>query len=201
MIIAVTGTGTGVGKTTVSAALLHLLQRRAAIGAFKPIETGGDADGRALAEASGSHAGPELVLRTPVAANVAARIEGRPIDLAALARSAWERARKVRYLVIETPGGLFSPLTDDGITNADWLDRVEPDQLVVVARNRLGVLHDVEAVRRASRRPIDLVVLTAVAEGESDATNATELRRRLAVAEMRRADDLTQLSVWAAGLR
>jgi dethiobiotin synthase len=200
VIIAVTGTGTGVGKTTVSVALVHALRERGATLAYKPIETGGDDDGRALATASGSDAGPTVLLKTPVAPNVAARIEGVAIDLAALARSAWERARSARFLVLETPGGLFSPVADDGTTNADWLDRVEPDRMVVVASNRLGVLHDVEAVRRASRRTIDVVVLTGAANDASVATNATELRRQLPVVEMRALADLAQLRAWAASL-
>ena len=198
MIVAVTGTGTGVGKTTVSVALVRLIATHCSVCAFKPIESGGDADGRALAAASGSDAGPLIQLALPAAVNVAARREGRTLDLASLARAVWERATEANVLVLETPGGLFSPLTDEGTTNADWLERVEPDRLVVVASNELGVLHDVEAVRRASRRAIDAVVLTGWAEDASASSNAEEVGRRLRVITMRTLDDLAGLSAWVA---
>lgn len=196
MIIAVAGTGTGIGKTTVGVALIRLLAKRFTVRALKPIETGGDEDGRALAEASGADAGPLIQLALPAAANVAARAEGRELDLGSLARSVWERATEANVLVLETPGGLFSPLDDDGTTNADWLDRVEPDYLLLVAPNRLGVLHDVEAVRRASRRPIDAVVLTGWASDASVRTNAEELGRKVAVVSMRGLDDVGELQGW-----
>jgi dethiobiotin synthase len=196
LIIAVSGTGTGVGKTTVSTALLRTLREHTRVTAYKPIETGGDADGRALAEASGSQAGPTVVLQTPVAPNVAARAEGVVLDPGALAQEA--RRRSVdSVLVLETAGGLFSPMTDDE-TNADWLDRVAPDLLVLVASNRLGVLHDVEACRRASKRTIDCVVLTGAAPDASVATNRLEIVRRLPVVEMKSPDDVGELAEWAS---
>lgn len=196
MILAVAGTGTGVGKTTVGVALVRLLAKRFTVRAFKPLETGGDDDGRALTEASGFDAGPLIQLALPAAANVAARAEGRELDLGSLARSVWERATEANVLVLETPGGLFSPLHDDGTTNADWLERVEPDCLVLVAPNRLGVLHDVEAVRRASKRRIDAVVLTGWASDASAVSNAEEIGRRLSVVSMRGVGDLGELEGW-----
>lgn len=198
MILAVSGTGTGVGKTTVSVALARALRDRCRVGAYKPVETGGDADGRALAEACGSDAGPTLVLQTPVAPNVAARREGAQLDAAALAAEARTRAGRCDVLVVETAGGLFSPMTDEE-SNADWLDRVGPDLLVLVASNRLGVLHDVEACRRASKRAIDLVVLTGGDSTDpSVATNRSEIGRRLPVLGMPSPTDVTELETWAA---
>lgn len=200
MIVAVSGTGTGVGKTTVAVALARALRGLVRAHAFKPIETGGDADGRALTEATGFDAGPGLLLRTPVAPNVAARMEGVRLDLASLTGETRRRASACDVLLLETAGGLFSPMSDEW-TNADWLETVGPDLLVVVASNRLGVLHDVEATRRASSRPIDLVVLTGgTAEDPSVAGNRTELERRLRVVGMSRLDDVDELGRWAAEL-
>lgn len=200
MIVAVSGTGTGVGKTTVCTALLRALRKRVRVGAYKPIETGGDADGRALADAAGSEAGPTIVLSTPVAPNVAARQEGIALDAAVLetlANQARHRAVACEVLVVETAGGLFSPMTDEQ-TNADWLDGLGVDLLVLVASNRLGVLHDVEACRRASRRTIDLVVLTGSSQDLSVSTNRMELARRHPILEMRSTTDVHELEVWAS---
>lgn len=181
-----TGTGTGVGKTTVSATIL-----RARIGSrgYKPVETGGDEDGRALAAASGADAGPTLVLRAPLAPNVAARLEGATVDPAALLAEARRRATQTDLLVVETPGGLFSPMTDSS-SNADWLTELAPDRVILVATNRLGVLHDVEACRRACPLPIDLVVLTGPS---GDPTNRTEVARRLTVVTMPAPDAAEEL--------
>lgn len=204
MIVAVTGTGTGVGKTTVAVALVRALAVRGVrVGAFKPVETGGDEDGRALAAASGADAGPGVTLRTPVAPNVAARIEGVALDAEGLRREAAARAERVQVLVVEPPGGLYSPLTDE-LTAADWLRMLRPDRLLLVAPNRLGVLHDVEACRRAlaaEGTSVAAVVLTGEPERDpAVAWNAEEIARRLPVLRMRSVDDVEDLGSWAASL-
>jgi dethiobiotin synthetase len=199
LIIAVTGTGTGVGKTTVAVAMVRLLRARFRVGAWKPIETGGDADGRALGEASGSDAGPSIVLRTPVAPSVAARREGRAVEIAVLARESRKRSAVVDRLVVELPGGLYSPLDDEGRTNSELLVALRPDVLLLVASNRLGVLHDVEACRRAMRADglrLDAVVLTGRSPDESVATNAVELARSVDVAEVPRPEETAALARW-----
>ncbi|MBI2391800.1 MAG: dethiobiotin synthase [Deltaproteobacteria bacterium] len=205
MIVAVTGTGTGVGKTTVAIALVRALAACGLrVGAFKPVETGGDEDGRALARASGADAGPGVGLRTPVAPNVAARLEGVVLDPAALRREAVERAARVDVLVVEPPGGLYSPLTDE-LTAADWLRDLEPARLLLVAPNRLGVLHDVEACRRALRADglaMDAVVLTGGSAADpAVATNDRELAARHAVLRMRTPGDVADLQAFAEEMR
>lgn len=202
MIIAITGTGTGVGKTTLAVAIVRHLRTRGRVGGWKPVETGGDADGRALSRAAGSDAGPTITLRTPVAPSVAARIEGRRIDLDALAAEGRQRASGVDRLVVEVPGGLYSPLDGEGRTNAELLRLLAPERVVLVASNRLGVLHDVEACRRAMLADglrLDVVVLTGRAADESVATNARELARRMSVVRVPRVDAVDELEGWLDG--
>ena len=89
MIIAVAGTGTGVGKTRLAAALVRALAARGPVVGWKPVESGvvgerGD-DEAALAEASSVHV-PSIRLRAPLSPHLAARMEGVTLDPAALHR-------------------------------------------------------------------------------------------------------------------
>lgn len=169
--LALVGTGTGVGKTTLAQRLLAARPRTA----WKPIETGGLDDARALAAAAPLH--PTLyALPDPVSPHLAARRLGVRIDLAQVAvqcpADPW---------LVETAGGLFTPLGDDGTTNLDLVRAVGATTVWLVARNRLGVLHDVLSTTRAATaggRPVDAIVLTSFdpADASTD-TNLDELRR------------------------
>lgn len=179
MKLALVGTGTGVGKTTLACALLTATPE-AGLTSWKPIETGGTDDADALRRA-GTHHHPTIVsLRTPVSPHLAARLEGRRID----PRQVAEEAPTGSWLA-ETAGGLFTPLDDDGRTNLDLVVALQPDQVWLVARNRLGVLHEVLSTLRAARAercPITQVVLNTFGPvDDSTPTNLAELRRLLDV--------------------
>lgn len=186
--VVVVGTGTGVGKTHVSCALLAAAAAagRRCIG-LKPVETGiselGEGeDGRRL-ESFGT--GPMFHVKQkapyrfapPISPHLAARQAG--------VRITTERIREYvdgyegeGTLVIETAGGLFSPL-GPGLTNFDVIVALEPCRVVLVAADRLGVLHDVTStvgLAEARGRCPDFVVLSAPLEADSSVgTNATEL--------------------------
>ncbi|MGZ3416268.1 MAG: dethiobiotin synthase [Polyangiales bacterium] len=197
MIIAVSGTGTGVGKTTTAVALVRALRAAGKnVGAWKPIETGGIEDGERLGAAAGSDAVASIRLRDPVAPSVAARREGRRISVADLASEGRRRAGDP--LVIETAGGLFSPLNEEE-TNAELVLALAPDVHLLVAPNRLGVLHEVEACRRACRSMglrLDLVVLTGRGADESVGTNAEEIGRTLPVVALETEHAVEPLLRW-----
>lgn len=182
-LVLVTGTGTGIGKTTLSTALLRAWahEGRKVLG-LKPVETGGTEDGDALAAAS-SIAPPErapYLLRDPISPHLAARREGITIQLDVV--TAWvERARPLADVVLlELAGGLFSPLGDD-LVNADLARALRPDRLLLVAPNRLGVLHDVLATTRAaSGLTFDAILLNSIATPDASTdSNARELARLL----------------------
>ncbi len=185
--IAVAGTGTEIGKTHITSALAHELKGRGGL-ALKPVESGGVADAEALSVACGVHNLPAVALGEPISPHLAARREGRQIDMAELAAwvSAREAAAACSTTLVETAGGLFSPLAP-GCTNATLVGVLEPDVLLLVAPDRLGVLHDVTATLLAwGQRDAPRVVVAMSAPEHGDAatsSNAAELAT-LGIAEV-----------------
>jgi dethiobiotin synthetase len=119
----VTGTDTEVGKTCVSAALLHALGRAGARTAgFKPVAAGTalidgrqlNADVRALRDAStialtDAEVGPYQFTRA-CAPHIAASLDGVPIDRQRLLDAARALAARADFVVIEGVGGFCVPL-------------------------------------------------------------------------------------------
>lgn len=187
-VAVVVGSGTGVGKTTFVAAWARAraAQGRTLCG-WKPIESGGDADARALLEVSSPPPPPTLVLPEPLSPHLAARRARVPVSLERLVEQA--KTATEGDLVIETAGGLFTQLDDRERTNAELVgllvSRFKGLRVILVAPNRLGVLHDVEACRRGatvSGLILDMVVLAQVAAPTDDLSrtlNAAELSRSL----------------------
>ena len=182
-VLVVVGTGTDVGKTHVTVALLTEARARGlSVAAYKPVATGvvercGDAARHA--EALGApYVAPSFAYARPVSPHLAAREEGRPVELALVRARAAELGAGMDLLVVEGAGGLFSPL-GPALTNVDLVRALDPDAVALVAPDRLGVLHDVGAARagaraRGMRSP--LVVLSAPeVEDEATGSNAAEL--------------------------
>jgi dethiobiotin synthetase len=181
LIVAILGVGTGVGKTVATAGWLrHLRAHEKRMVGWKAIESGGDDDERALADASGERIPALHRFAEPVSPHLGARRHNTRIDAEAVRRRGDELARGRDGLLIELAGGAFSPLDDEGLTNADvvagWCERA-----VLVASDRLGVLHDVEACRRAGLRFDALFLTRGPIPDASRASNAKELARRLDV--------------------
>jgi dethiobiotin synthetase len=117
----VAGTDTGVGKTEIARALLHLLAREGLRPrALKPVETGCAPDApedALLLRAACGPPGAALALdrvcpyrfRMPAAPLVAAEAEGRAVDLERVLAVAGESATE-GPLVVEAAGGLYVPL-------------------------------------------------------------------------------------------
>ena len=203
-----TGTGTEVGKTYVGALLAaELASRGVKVGVYKavasdclPLEVddfglaAGEllaGDALALWQAAGRPLTLEQVcpqrFKSPVAPNVAARMEGTTVDAQLLREGLepWFKASDV--VLVEGAGGLMSPLSDDDF-NADLAaDLGLP--LVVVAANRLGVINDtLQTVITASVYGDGLdvagVVLNQVSDQATDeslTSNADQLREHLRV--------------------
>jgi dethiobiotin synthetase len=163
----VTGTDTEVGKTHVSAALLHALAAQGwRVAGLKPVAAGSEridgrdvnADVQALRQASNVPLGDADVgpcqLRTPCAPSIAARIDGVAISRAALLQSAHALAQRADLLVVEGVGGFRVPL-GPGWDSADLaVDLGLP--VVLVVGLRLGCLNHAlltaEAVRARGLR-------------------------------------------------
>ncbi len=191
-LLIVTGTGTGIGKTVVATGLVAAWAARGiAVAGLKPIESGmapsgelgGDVGG--LGQVSTFHVTrftPPYLFVDPVSPHLAARREGRVVDLDVVVRWAEPIRAAADAVVLELPGGLFSPLSDT-LTNADLLLALRPTKVVLVAPDRLGVLHDVIATTLAARArsvALDGVILSAPEQPDSaTGTNAAELGRVL----------------------
>jgi dethiobiotin synthetase len=151
LVVVVAGTATEVGKTFVSAALItELRQAGLIVAARKPVQSFSAADtvtdAMALAAASGEH--PEIVCRpdrgysVPMAPPMAADVLARPpftiADLVGELR--WPDLVDVG--VVETAGGVRSPIAADG-DSAALARAVAPDAVVLVADAGLGTINSV----------------------------------------------------------
>jgi dethiobiotin synthetase len=163
----VTGTDTEVGKTRISAALLHWCAQQGWRSAgFKPVAAGTslidgervNEDVRALREAgslalSDAEVGP-FQLETACAPHIAAALQHQAIDRAALLRAAQALASRAELLVIEGVGGFCVPLGSDWDT-ADLACDFQLPVLLVVGL-RLGCINHAlltaEAVRARGLR-------------------------------------------------
>lgn len=197
------GTDTGVGKTFIGCRIIEALRGAGyRVQVRKPVETGcaihGGAYVPADATALWNTAGRIELLETvcplrfgaPLAAPEAARLEGRQLNFALdLAPhlptpAAPPHAADVRWL-IESAGGLMSPLTEEAL----GLELAQYTRLpvILVAPDRLGTLSGLFASLEALDRrhiPIRAVILNRrpedqIANGESMPDNLTHIRRWL----------------------
>jgi dethiobiotin synthetase len=142
--IFITGTDTGVGKTTFCALLLRALRSRGidAVG-IKPFCCGDRSDAEILHSASGevislSEVNP-VWLRVPAAPYTACVIENRSLDVATALETIKALSQKHAFLVIEGVGGWRVPLTQQLCMSQFATSLGYP--VLVVAANRLGVLN------------------------------------------------------------
>lgn len=159
--LGITGTDTGVGKTTVTTALIALLRRQGLrVAPMKPVETGvvaGDpvSDAVRLRRAAGSDAPLDdicpVVYAEPLAPWVAGARTGHVPSLELLDVARERLARTGDVLIVEGAGGLLVPITRCE-TYRSLFARWGLD-VIVVAANRLGVINHtlltVHAVRDA----------------------------------------------------
>jgi dethiobiotin synthetase len=158
----VTGTDTGVGKTLVSAALLHALSaHHSRVVGMKPVAAGtelingvlANEDVVALRAASTCAVPPELdnpvLLPDAVSPHIAAARAGRPIDIAHLVACHRALAQRADAVVVEGAGGFHVPLSALE-TGADLAQALGLPVVLVVGL-RLGCLNHalltLEAIR------------------------------------------------------
>jgi dethiobiotin synthetase len=148
--VALAGTGTEVGKTYVGAALLRALRARGhAVAARKPVQSFGpddpstDADVLALASAEDPKAvcPPPRWLRVAIAPPMAADALGLPpFTIADLAAETTANVPADAVVLVETAGGVRSPIADDG-DSAALVDALAPALVVLVADAGLGTIN------------------------------------------------------------
>lgn len=182
MILVVTGTDTGVGKTIVTAALAATAPGSVVV--VKPVQTGisgseiGDVDvvhrltGRACQEFT--------TLEDPLAPDTAARLRGVAIPPVA------EYVDRIRVLaefhdlvIVEGAGGVLVRLDTEGGTILDLAERLDADVLVVT-RAGLGTLNHtgltVDALRARGFEPRALAIGSwPTSPGLAETTNRADL--------------------------
>jgi dethiobiotin synthetase len=146
-ILMVSGTGTEVGKTIVTAAIAALARDRGiAVGVVKPAQTGvaadepGDLDVvRRLALVEDLHEYARYP--DPLSPAAAARLAGRrPLDFDVAADAIRALADSRRLVLVEGAGGLLVRYDEDGATIAELAQRLDAAVLVVV-HPTLGTLN------------------------------------------------------------
>jgi dethiobiotin synthase len=168
-ILIVSGTGTGVGKTIVTAAVTALaLQRGVRVAVVKAAQTGvapaetGDLDD--VSRLCG--AGPTLVegarFPNPLSPAAAARVAGqRPVDPAQLARTVEALHSSHQLVVVEGAGGLLVRFDEEGATLAGLAARLDAEVLIVTSAG-LGALNatalTLEALAHRGLRLAGLVI-------------------------------------------
>ena len=172
--IFITATGTDVGKTFVVASLIRLLRQMGrTVDAIKPIVSGYDAtlsaasDPGVLIGALGLPFSPEAVdrvspwrFRAAVAPDLAARREGRSIDVdAVVAYCQGAIERRPDILLIEGVGGIMVPL-DDHRTILDVMMALRVPLMLVTGSYRGTISHTLTALDSLFRR--DLNVLATI---------------------------------------
>ncbi len=150
MIVLVAGTGTGVGKTFVAAAVVRAWRARGfavsvrkPVQSFSPADTGTDAE--LLASASGEdphtvcppHRWIPAAMAPPIAAG---KLGLPPFTTEELVRELAAPAHGLT--VVESVGGVRSPISIDGDTT-DLADAIDPALVLLVADAGLGTINAV----------------------------------------------------------
>jgi dethiobiotin synthetase len=178
-LIAVVGTGTEVGKTWVSQQLLRAWRANGiSVAARKPVQSfdagSGPTDAELLASASGealhavcpAHRWYARAMAPPMAADILA--EDRITLDGLIDEISWPE--QVKIGLVETVGGVLSPLAHDG-SSADLVRRLDPDDVLLVADAGLGTINSIRLSLQVLA-PLRVRILL----NRYDATN--ELHRR-----------------------
>lgn len=190
----VTATGTDIGKTYVSAALLSAWRRQGlSTEAVKPVMSGfaedalDPSDAGRLLTAMGRPVTAEEVsdvclhrLAPPLAPNLAMRLAGIPQDYGAIVRFCRSRLdRPADRHLIEGAGGVMSPLTDDTLQLDLMRDLALP--VVLVTAPYLGsISHTLTAMDALASAGLTLAVLAVsepVSQGAGLERFASEITR------------------------
>jgi dethiobiotin synthetase len=169
----VTGSGTEIGKTFVTAALIHSLRRLGRpVAALKPVASGfdpahpEDSDPGALLAALGEPMSTQTLdriapwrFRAPLSPDMAASRENRSIDFAKLvehSRSAIAAA--LDTLLIEGIGGVMVPL-DERHTVLDWVAALRLPAIVVSGSYLGAISHALTALDALRSRSVAIATL------------------------------------------
>ena len=183
----VTGTGTGVGKTVVTAALAALaLSRGQRCTVVKPAQTGvpdgSPGDLADVVRLAGDEVAPVELVRYPDPLSPAAaarRCDRPPLDPAEAASAVLTAQQEADLVLVEGAGGLLVRYDDDGFTMAELARTLRLPVLVVVEAG-LGTLNATALTLEAmAHRGLDLAGLVIgawpEAPGLAERSNVADL--------------------------
>lgn len=190
-VLAVTGTGTGVGKTVATAALAcHARLAGLDVAVCKPVQTGTDSGDDDLAEVARLSGVTELAglgrYPEPLAPAAAAERAGAPLPTGEqLLRLIRGLDRPGRLTLVEGAGGLLVEIAADGVTLRDLAAELGASMLVV-AGAELGTLnHTALTLEALSTRAVPCAGLVIgswpATPGPAEASNRPALERLAAL--------------------
>lgn len=183
--IFITGTDTDIGKTAVAAGLAGALRLRGYnVGVMKPVQSGAtlrngklySQDAELMKVAAGSQDEDELIcpvlLKEALAPSIAAKIEGRSVDLVLILDSYDELNRRHDIVIVEGAGGIAVPVKDNFLISDLTLLLGLP--IIIVARPGLGTINHtfltIEYARKCGIHVIG-VIINNYNGGMADETN------------------------------
>ena len=186
-VIFITGIDTDAGKTYATAALARrLMDEGRSVVTQKFIQTGcvgSSEDIEAHRRLTGTGPLPEdaegltapVIFSYPASAQLAARLDGREIDLDLIDKATDQLARRYDTVLIEGAGGLMVPITDDFLT----IDYIATRRLpaVLVTNGRLGSInHTLLSLEALISRGIPVREVIYNTHFDKDATIAADTR-------------------------
>lgn len=184
----ITGTGTGVGKTTIATGLARALKRRGTnVGVMKPFAAGipdgtkfGSPDVRMLMEASGVTDKISLVnphfYPVPASPYTASRNHGSTADIDITHDSFREISKIHDTVIVEGIGGIMTPILEDYFVY-DIIKRLDLCA-ILVTRNAIGAInHTLMSARICGDEGIQVrgIIINAIDDGYDPGVLASEL--------------------------
>ncbi|MEM9587838.1 MAG: dethiobiotin synthase [Planctomycetota bacterium] len=160
----ITGTGTEIGKTQIASLIAKAcVNSRIPVGVYKPVASGCDWQGdRWLAEdaqrlSSASRTAESIqrvcpqCFEAPLAPPQAAEAASTTVDVQKMIDGyRYWLDQDLTCVIVEGAGGLFSPIAE-GMLNIDFCKQLHEPELLLVAPNRLGVIHECVSTVDAAR--------------------------------------------------
>lgn len=190
--IFIIGTDTEVGKTVVSAGLMHLLLSNNCNAAYyKPVASGQvllngsyqSTDASFIKKASRFVEDQKSItpfsFKNAVAPHFAARLEGRSIDLVAIKDSLLYMKDNYEFIIAEGAGGLAVPLNDQGFMQYDLI-RELGFPCLLVAKTSLGTInHTLLTIRFAKSEGLAIkgIVMNGNRQTEAEIDNIETIRK------------------------
>ena len=183
----ITSTGTGVGKTFTTCALLAAARKQGvAARAFKPIISGwDDSDASDTAQIIAAGGGEALVehispwrFKAPLSAHRAAALEDKQLLFDVLVD--WAMAQKMQdgLTLIEAVGGVMVPLNEEE-TTLDWMAATGCKVILVVGSYLGAISHTLTAMKALETAGVEIAALV-MTETEDSAVDFEEAQAGLA---------------------